>query len=117
MKTGLELILEERRRQIEKEGYNTEHDSHHEDGSIAMAAACYAAPKEIYEVRVRNNQTILFEDPFPWGEETFGRGERGWKYSNTKEKKAGKSRIRQLQIAGALIAAEIDRLQEVKKPA
>ena len=111
MKTAIELIAEERQRQIEKEGYSTTHDDEHAGGEIAMAAACMAAPKDIYELRMTNNKTVLFEDPYPWGEETYSRGEKGWHHLSTAEKKKGKKRLRQLQIAGALIVAEMERLQ------
>lgn len=40
--TGIELIAEERRRQIEQEGYTPEHDDAQRDGELAHAAACYA---------------------------------------------------------------------------
>ena len=39
MKTGIELIAEERKRQIEKEGWPREHDSKHFHGELAMAAS------------------------------------------------------------------------------
>ncbi len=41
-KTGVELIAEERQRQIYVEGWSPEHDSNHEEGQLAEAAACYA---------------------------------------------------------------------------
>ncbi|WP_373400076.1 hypothetical protein V8V91_10940 [Algoriphagus halophilus] len=42
MKTGIELIAEERQRQIEKEGWTSEHDAKHKNGELAHAAATYA---------------------------------------------------------------------------
>lgn len=35
-------VLAERRRQVEVEGWTPEHDDEHGDGSMAVAAACYA---------------------------------------------------------------------------
>ena len=41
-KSGSDLIAEERERQKEVEGWTPEHDDEHTDGSLALAAACYA---------------------------------------------------------------------------
>jgi hypothetical protein len=49
MKTGIELIAEERKRQIEVEGWTAEHDDEHTDGELALAAVCYATPIKLYE--------------------------------------------------------------------
>ena len=35
-------VLAERQRQISAEGYNPDHDDEHSDGSLSVAAACYA---------------------------------------------------------------------------
>lgn len=91
MKTGIELIAEERQRQIEVEGWTPEHDAEHEYGELAIAACCYAWKEgDAYPCR---------QDWWPWADEW-------WKPSP-------KNRIRELQKAGALIAAEIDRLQRL----
>lgn len=92
MKTGLELITEERMRQIEKEGWTPEHDSQHVDEELARAAATYALPAEYREFTI-GGRVVTW--PF----------EAGW-FKPTPE-----DRIRELAKAGALIAAEIDRLQ------
>lgn len=92
MKTGIELIAEERKRQIEKERWTPEHDAQHKDGSLARAAACYALAA-VVNVRGR-----YFGDKVSWPWD-----EKWWKPS--------KNPIRNLEKAGALIAAEIDRLQ------
>ena len=39
--TGIQLILEERNRQIAQEGYSFEHDDEHTRGELAAAASCY----------------------------------------------------------------------------
>lgn len=41
--TGVELIAQERHRQISDEGWTTEHDRQHFDGSLAIAGALIAA--------------------------------------------------------------------------
>jgi hypothetical protein len=94
-KTGIELIAEERQRQIEKEGWTPEHDAHHDTGDLALAAAAYASA-ELYR---RTTSEGYDNTPHIW---PF---ERKW-WKPTPE-----NRIRELQKAGALIAAEIDRLQ------
>lgn len=104
--TGIELIQVERQRQIEVEGWTPEHDAEHSHGELAMAACCYAAPQDIKiwravdvscgrgEFPVMRNRLM---DPWPWVEK--------W------DKREKFDRIRRLQIAGALISAEIDRIQ------
>ena len=44
-KTGIELIADERKRQIEVEGWTAEHDAEHYESELAYAAAVYANPK------------------------------------------------------------------------
>ena len=95
MKTGIELIAEERHRQIEKEGWTAEHDAEHFTGALALAAACYATPQKHRHMYWAGNM------PFGWP------WERAW-WKPTPE-----NRIRELQKAGALIAAEIDRLNSL----
>lgn len=87
MKTGIELIAEERQRQIEKEGWTSEHDAKHKNGELAHAAATYA-------------MTDLYGDYVP----------NTWPFEKSWYKPTPNNRIRELQKAGALIAAEIDRL-------
>ena len=91
MKTGVELIAEERKRQIEVEKWDEEHDDKHSKGEIANAARCYAIPG------VKSWWTTGLD--WPWNVSW-------WKPSDDP--------IRNLTKAGALIAAEIDRLQRQK---
>lgn len=94
MKTGIELIAEERKRQIEKEGWTAKHDAEHKCGQLARAAAAYAIA-ELYR------QTIAEEPNHLWPFES-----EWWKPTPN-------DRIRELQKAGALIAAEIDRINNL----
>lgn len=91
MGLGVNLIESERERQIYREGWTEEHDDKHVNNELALAAACYAVPD------------VFSQGYWPptWN--------LSWYKSTT--------RIRDLVKAGALIAAEIDRLQriEVKK--
>lgn len=91
---GVELIAAERKRQIEKEGWDASHDDKHTDQQIAYAAVCYALP-----VVSRPRHVLRF---WPWD----------WKFWKPWEGgRQPEGRIRELVKAGALIAAEIDRLQ------
>lgn len=115
--SGSDLIAAERRRQMGAEGWTPEHDDEHSQGELAWAAVCYAAPKPVRiwaKVPKRTGQRAeiggeaflpqvrRLVDPWPWDEQ--------W------DKRGSHDRIRALTIAGALIAAEIDRLQR-KEPA
>lgn len=95
MKTGIELIAEERQRQIEVEGWTPEHDAEHTDNSIAKAAACYATPAD--KRNMGNWPEGVFPALWPWDL-------KWWKPTPD-------NRVKELIKAGALIAAEIDRLQ------
>ena len=93
MKTGIELIAEERQRQIEKEGWTKEHDAEHKVGVLAKAAVCYALPP----LTRADISPDVGKPPFWW---PFS--EEWWKPE--------KDRVRELVKAGALIAAEIDKI-------
>lgn len=91
---GAELIAKERRRQVSAEDWSPEHDDEHTSEELARAGAFYAWPTERGIGDVYGDQSL-------WPDEWHIK----W------DKKHKHSRIRQLVIAGALIAAEIDRLQ------
>lgn len=95
-KTGLELIAEERQRQIEVEGWTPEHDAEHNQGELANAAALYAMTDEQREYM-----------NYSWGNDMYLTM---WAFELSALKFTPEDRIRQLQKAGALIAAEMDRL-------
>lgn len=95
--TGIELIAAERQRQIDVEGWTLASDSRYEDGELAMAATCYAATNDLKILRQPSKIPMYW----PWNA-------KWWKPTPD-------DRIRELQKAGALIAAEIDRLQDVIK--
>lgn len=108
-KTGAERIAAERQRQIEKEGYTAEHDdNHHDCGELALAAALYASPVRLYAQQSRLHGGMTFFDPWPWESWHDKRRPRGQIENPRKTPRA--RRIRMLERAGALIAAEIDRL-------
>lgn len=108
--TGIDLIATERMRQVKQEGWTPEHDDEHEDGSLALAAICYAAPIPIFQ-REGDERYFAFVDPWPdsWGAEWDKRPFDN--YNGEPRDPTPEERIRMLVKAGALIAAEIDRLQ------
>ena len=89
---GAELITKERRRQIEEEGWSAAHDNLHRDNELAYAAATYIL--DFIEPDGDHHKL------WPWRPEDF--------------KPTRSNPIRQLVKVGALIAAEIDRLQREK---
>lgn len=95
---GVELITRERNRQIVTERWSTQHDDSHTDQSMAIVAAMYAVHGTDSEVLNRAGDGEVTDAwPKTWAERF--------------DKRNKHPRIRQLAIAGALIAAEIDRLQ------
>lgn len=112
--TGIDLIAAERRRQVEVEGYDAAHDDAHTEHQLAWAAACYAAPERIYIVnQYFGGEHFAFDDPWPadW-EQLEDKRPRDLRHRLLHADAIDPSeRIRCLIKAGALIAAEIDRLQ------
>lgn len=95
MSRGLDLIAAERQRQIAVEGWTPEHDAGHAGNeALARAAAAYATP-----ARLREQLPVPFAGlPALWP----------WDFCHWKP--TPDDRVRELVKAGALIAAEIDRL-------
>lgn len=103
MKTGIEIITEERQRQIDVEKWTSEHDDEHENAELTKAAIVYADYAGILveiEGEFSRIKKDYLPDLWPWDK-------KWWKPSNDP--------IRNLAKAGALIAAEIDRLQRSKE--
>ncbi len=121
MTNGTELIAAERRRQLDQEGWDDEHDDEHTDGSLALAAVCYAAPIKLYGL-VEYAGGPVFCDPWPesWDicwDKRFRYGERRTNPGNTVPDPVTYTEDERLDLlvkAGALIAAEIDRLLRAK---
>ena len=86
--TGADLIAAERQRQIDVEKWD---DSRYTTPDLALAAAAYAMPAD--------RRRMVGEVPAGWPWET-----RFWKPTPD-------DRVRELVKAGALIAAEIDRVR------
>lgn len=94
--TGANRIASERERQIDLEGWTPEHDDAHNTGELALAAECYIkhATNVTYLPDVTAYRNTPPPDNWPWDI-------KWWK---------PKQPQRDLIRAGALIAAEIDRL-------
>jgi len=90
--SAIDDIAAERQRQIEAEGWSAAHDDNHKRGQMAKAAACYA----LQGLRVPIDARWIL---WPWAD----------KFWNPKSKR------KNLVRAGALIAAEIDRLDRLEK--
>ncbi len=105
MKTGIALIEEERNRQISKEGWTYTHDNQHKRDELARAAACYALPNRFRNL-LKNGRPKLW----PWSRKWWKPGD----YVELNQTPLIADRIRELVKAGALIVAEIDRLQRLQ---
>ncbi|SMG09835.1 hypothetical protein [Paraburkholderia susongensis] len=81
-------VLAERRRQVSEEGCTLEHDDRHQDGEMALAAACYAAAD------TESYPPAEPPDMWPWDVEW-------WKPTTPRHN---------LVKAAALIIAEIERI-------
>lgn len=97
--TGVEIIARERKRQVGVKGYTPEHDDEHDQSELAKAAVCYAIP---------NRAAIQAVQWWPWANAPVIN-------YNVHNPRGRKSRISELAKAGALIAAEIDRLHRLEK--
>ena len=89
------LVLAERMRQVEKEGWTADHDAEHKNGELAIAAACYAAEGTDAQVVYQN-----LDSAWPW-DEGF------WKPT---------TKLRNLVKATALLLAEGDRVLSKELP-
>lgn len=87
------MIAEERQRQIDMEGFTPEGDDQYKEEQLANAAVCYALPNEL---KIPDAPLGIW----PWPDQWY--------------KPCPEDRIRELQKAGALIAAEIDRLKRLQ---
>lgn len=84
MKTGIELIAEERREQIEKHGFDIRNDEDYSQNELIKAALYALNPNQ-------------FEWPYYWQE-------------GFRNKITAKDEVGRLKVAGALIAARIDQI-------
>ena len=95
--TGIELMTKERNRQVEVEGWTPEHDDKHDKQELVLSAIAYASHNLNVNTLLRTR--IHGTTCWPWD----------WKWW-----KPSPDPVRNLVKAGALIAAEIDRLKRLK---
>lgn len=85
-------VLAERQRQIDVEGWTPEHDDEHDCEELARASACYS----LFASGVPQEEVLKY---WPW--------DRGWW-------KPSANNRRNLEKAGALNLAELERLDRVE---
>ena len=97
MSHGAKQIVQERQRHEWDEGWTDEHDDQHMKGEMALAAACYArhAAKVPFKPDIDAYRGTPPPDDWPWDA-------KWWKPKNP---------LRDLVRAGALIAADYDRIE------
>lgn len=103
MKTGIELITEERQKQIDKHGFTAEHHANnpqwYEENQLSHASELLLHPDTEDLVRPMALKGTFY--PTNWNKEWF-------------VNLMNKSEKERLIIAGALIAAELDRLEYIE---
>lgn len=109
--SGVIDIAVERQRQITDENWSHEHDDQHRDKSLALVAALYATPIPLQQVIVAPDGTVSTRDPWPWH---FHDASTLEPLDNSWDKRKVHDERRRLVIAGALIAAEIDRIDRAE---
>ena len=94
MKNGIERITYERREQITREEYFAAHDDKHDQQQLQRAAECYLLSADMHALGFKS-----FRPPnsWPWEKEW-------WKPTDP---------VRDLEKAGALWLAEIDRMKRL----
>lgn len=94
--SGVRLIAAERDRQVNEEGWSPEHDDEHDDCALTMAAHAYwcAAVGQVNGICWPDVEANV-PNTWPWDDASY---------------KPSPDPVRNLVKAGALIAAEIDRL-------
>ena len=97
---AIQAIAAERQRQVEQEGWGHTHDDQHSQGDLAAAASCYALSAAAYGLDQSCQIPLRVPDIWPWHADW-------WK---------PKSKRRDLERAGALIVAELERLDRAEDP-
>lgn len=97
---ALQDVIAERQRQIEAEGWTPEHDDEHSRGELAQAAACYAMASSKLIRNEPGSSDYSTPNEWPWHPNW-------WKPSSPR---------RNLVKAGALILAEIERIDRAAYP-
>lgn len=102
MKNGLEHISEERKRQQEDLKWTPENDDRYINNELGNAATAYL---------LANDLEIVSEDPMKNVTiSVMMRRDMFWPFKDYSFKPSPEDRVKELAKAGALIAAEIDRI-------
>jgi hypothetical protein len=122
-------FADERRRQIEREGWTPEHDDEHADGELSGAAACYALFGTTYKVPERPSKYAainMAREAASSGMDTLREAVRihaeknprppsRWPWEDAAWKPS--SRKRNIEKAAALLAAEWERIDRAERAA
>lgn len=95
---AIQDVIAERRRQIDDEGFDHNHDDKHENGELAFAAACYAVSGGVPQEERGRDDRLLAVIQFIWP--------KAWAWGWW----TPKSQRRDLVRSAALLVAEIERL-------
>ncbi len=96
MEDVLAMVARERLRQVEVEGFTAAHDDQvNANGELARAAAAYAVPDIVQHFGCRDDDYGTQDELWPWDD--------AW------DKREKHNRFRQLEIACALLIAELER--------
>lgn len=93
---ALQIVFDERRRQVTAGGWTAEHDDRHNGGELALAAVAYLLADDPDEAEVF----------WPWDPDWFKPAGR-----DLGADPSPADRVRELTKAGALLLAEIERIQ------
>lgn len=107
--TPIEEIEAERQRQRKVEGWTLAHDNEHTDGSLASAAACYALYGSMRDDDRAANEDLDNSEGFISILRSM------WPDSWSRQYWNPKDRRRDLVRAGALIVAELERLDRKER--
>lgn len=106
--TVIDEIAAERRRQIENENWTSEHDDSHDRGQMARAAAVYAYTSTLIPDEIKKHERAL------WGSTAGMFSVLAWLWPWSASWFKPKNPRRDLVRAGALIVAEIERLDRAE---
>lgn len=108
MRPSIELICEERERQIMEEGFDSAHDDQYENQEILRSAIAYLLNTK-NNLEMAGNNCAIYEQEGVWEDCSCLLYDWPWDESWWKPESA----IRDLTKAGALIAAQIEQLQRI----